>query len=260
MADETKKKLEIDHPKAFRQATGQSPMPSGVGGTGGEGDDAELYDDEIQAFQFKVRKLWNKYGMQASLTLLIVASVWTGYRLYKQRQFEAHQRAYLSLSQATSPEACAAAAQEFDLPEYQAQAYLKAADLLLKKPLSGDPAASQPAETSAEDRSRELDQAKAYYEKTLAIISTGPYAADATLGLAAIAESLRDFQTAEKLYKQVIDQSRTSMPVIASKAQTRIEWLSRLTQPVLFGPSSSAMPAATIAPADNAPATAPATN
>lgn len=241
MPDE-KKPFDLDRPTTFRQSTGQASMPGG--------EDSELYDNEVEAFWFKLRKAWQKYGMQVSLALLLVVAVWTGYRLYKQRQFEAHQRAYLSLSQATSPEACAAAAQEFDLADYQAQAYLKAGDLLLKKPLTNEPATSQLAESSPEDRTAELEQAKTYYEKAIAASPAGPYAADATLGLAAIAESRHDFQQAEKLYKQLAQQSEKTMPVIAHKAQIRLELLDRLMRPVVFG----AEPPAPV----QVPATAPA--
>jgi tetratricopeptide (TPR) repeat protein len=187
----------------------------------------ELADQgEFSNFFNDVRTAWDKFGTPVVGTLAVAAIVYAGYNIFTQRAREAEQNAWIDLYTATSPESLEVLTETINRPSVRAVANLRAGDLLLGEAKTAEP----------EDAAAILESAKGHYRAALEESEHVVYRLNALDGLGVAAESRGDFDAARGHYQQMQDLAGEDFPYWASIAETRLNLLPRLSEPVEFAP------------------------
>lgn len=211
----------------------------------------ELQQNDLEHFLTHLGPFWEKWGMKILLTLLVIVGGYSAKTYYTQHVEAQHQAAVRDLELATSPESLRAVAQQTSEPGLSAVALLRGADLALSSavmPEPPTPPTTQPGKTtkppmSADDRKAALKDAEQMYKAVIEQPSASPVVRfNASIGLAAVAESRSDWDGASKLYRGVIDHAG-EYGAIKARAQKRLELLEQLKSPVAFAPEPATQPA-----------------
>ena len=199
----------------------------------------ELKDGDLERFLREFPQWWAQYGNKLLLAILVVLVVIFGWRMWKSKAAAADERIWQSLATARDPYALREIALISDDPNIRARAHLRAADMLLLA--SVRPAGAEPdpltGRTASTDPEADRDMAREDYQAVLK--QDGAHVVlklNAKMGLAAIAETVRDFDRAEQLYAEVQAEAGGTFDSIAGRASVRQSLLPQLARPVVFGP------------------------
>lgn len=212
----------------------------------------ELKQNDLEEFLTHSKEFWAKWGNFITIVVLVVVVSVTGYRFYQSRQVSAQEKALADLLSAATPEAYRDLARESDNPVVRTMANLRGADMILLQ-LSmpeppndgpgqgsdGKPATDQKPDATPMDpaeREKRLSQAASMYRQVIEQSPHVLYAFNARLGLAAVAESLGQWDDAAAEYQRVATDAAATYPAIAGQAATRLELLDRLKMPLTFAP------------------------
>lgn len=216
----------------------------------------DLEQNDLQYFLTHLGPFWDKYGMTILLVILTIVAIFSGRTFYGRYVDQSHQSAVRDLEMATSPESYRGVAQQSSEPPVAALALLRGADLalasaVLPQPADAAPPTTQPGLTAPgpkgpqtpAERQAALKDAEQMYKGVLDHPAASPVLRlNAKLGMAAVAESRSDWESAGKLYRETIEQA-TDYDVIRQRAQKRQALLEQLKKPVAFAPEPATQPA-----------------
>lgn len=217
--------------------------------------DHDLRDNDLAEFFSHFGEWWSQYGNTVLAVVLAGAIVFLGYKFWTIRSYQATESAWSELANTTSPQNYLSVAADHSDPAVQALAYLRAGDLFAQaaRAAHAPAAASQPAQHLSPEQA--LSQAQDAYQHVLAVAKHPVYRINATLGLARVAESRRDWSAAQKQYQQALDAAQTaSLPSLALQAQHGLDMLPQLQEPVVFPATQPATQPAATQPATTQPA------
>ncbi len=209
----------------------------------------ELKENDLERFLTHFGEWWSQYGVSTLAIIAAIAAVFAGYQLINKWRVEAHENAWAELALQTSPESYRRVAESYSDPVVQSLAYLRGGDLFLEKALaptgSGESGAAEPDADAADGPAANppagaassgtpLDDAAWMYEQAIAASDHRVYRLNAMLGLAAVAESRRDWQGARERYEQVIREAGDEFPAIAAQAERRLGLLESVSRPIVL--------------------------
>jgi len=218
--------------------------------------------NEVQEFIADFKAFWSRYGNSILITVTVAVLVFTVYRVVNAQAQSRLESAWSDLAGTTSPVTYQRVAQEHSVPAVTALARLRGADLLLAETLRPQDdaagAADAPAETGGgaeppgdapvpglgqpESPEAMLDEAAALYE---AVLEDGPadvYRLNALLGLGSIAESRQQWDRARSHYERAIEMAGPGHEALRRQAQTRMDLLDRLAEPIALAPDPEPLP------------------
>lgn len=244
----------------------------------GGGDYSDHHDD-IGDFSLTARVLWEKYGANALLLILVGLLAFMAVRWYSGREQRTYDTAYNELAQATDPIGKEEVAGKYEsLPHFAAQAYLESGQLRLRESIEGTgdrTVGGQPKAPSEQEKQHMLQEAAGSFQKVIDLPSrTTLQEVNARFGLAAVRENQAEFDKASQQYQAIEKAAGEAYPSLASKAKKLDESLSRISTPVIFAaappkpepkaeaagpaaPTNLAVPDVKLTPAKPAPAPAP---
>lgn len=200
----------------------------------------ELEQNDLLEFITHFREWWVKNGLK---TLLMILAVTVGLFLYvmqKQKAKDAHDTGWGDYYSASSPESLRQVAKAHDIAGIQIHSYLRAADLALAKARGeGQFIEMEGQTTTLSDTEREELLASADQDYRHARDHENAHTAvrlNAMLGMAAVAESRRDWDKARDLYQLVQHQGKDRYEVIVAEAKARESALDGAAVPVVFAP------------------------
>jgi len=205
----------------------------------------ELKENDLAEFLAHFGQWWSKHG-NIMLTVILVGVVgFTAKRWINAHAIETKQKAWRDLADTTSPDGYRAVAVSYRDPAVRALAYLRGADQLLAN--ATVPQDDQPDEQTTSNSNtnhtnpvQDLDSAASMYQQIVRDDQAHlVYKLNAQLGLAAIAESRKNWDQARQHYNAIINQPDAQYAAIAQRARTRAALLDRLQKPVVFGPNST---------------------
>jgi tetratricopeptide (TPR) repeat protein len=238
----------------------------------------ELEQNDLVIFLTHFNEWWKKYGQMTLLVILVIVGAFTFTRYYQYNKMQAHESAWGALAQSTSPESYRATAAE-NKGAVQALAYLRGADLLLAQATLPQTKTEQPVQDvniKPADDATKTDENKADAKPENAVTVATPQQQDpkvmledaramyqavvddkmvhpvlrinGMLGLASVAESQGDWDTASASYDKAIELAGTRYAVLAQQAAGRKAKLDDIKSPVQFvkatpAPAPKAMPA-----------------
>ncbi|RMH11712.1 MAG: hypothetical protein D6698_15995 [Gammaproteobacteria bacterium] len=199
----------------------------------------ELKDNDLAEFLQNIGEFWGKHGNSISVVILVVVAAWVGMRLYTNMQATQHENAWADLSSTSTPAGFRERASEHaDDPALSALALLRGADLYLQQAISLDyETGSSESETTNPGMSADdsLNHAEKMYRQVLDGDYDLVFRANAAVGLANVAETRGDFQTAKEhwtLVEQLATQA--NLPVMIALAETRLDMIDELQRPIVF--------------------------
>ncbi len=201
----------------------------------------ELKQNDLAEFLSHFKQWWDKHGTTFLLVLVIAIGGLYGYRWYTTKEHRRKHAAWSAVMAAGTPEALQdVAAQHADVDGAWSRATLDAADSLASQANLGvEPSAAgqpdQSTDLTEEQRQRKLELAEKLYQQVIER-GTPLFAANARAGLAAVYESMGEFDKAAAQYAQ-LQQTASAWPVIVRQAQRQAADLERLKQPVEFRPA-----------------------
>ncbi len=229
----------------------------------------ELKENDLAEFMRNFGQFWTRWGNSLLLVVLVVLIAVVSVQMITAHRFRRHEQNWSSLEFETSPAALASVAETVSHPPIRALAHLRAGDALLRG--EAVDAVSSPDDASASGPAaaqRRLRQAAEHYEAVRQMADADAlFKLNALLGLAAVAESQRQWDLAQQLYEQAVAESREQQqPALAEQAAQRLAMLDRLREPMTLAPAAPETPAAPdadaplqeAAPADTADAAPPA--
>lgn len=217
----------------------------------------ELKENDLAEFFRNFGQWWSQYGNTVLIAIIIVAGGITAYNLYNARTEQQHDQAWGDLMAANTPEAYAQVAETHANPVVQSLAHLRGADLYRRRAIGRYPATDAVDEVAADesaqatdtgetdeageqpDATEDLAQAAALYRRVLeqnAAALPAVYRVNALLGLAAVAESQKQWDEARGYYDQAIELADQQLPQLAEQARDRRELLDELRRPIVFAP------------------------
>lgn len=196
---------------------------------------------DIASFFEGFTAFWNKHGTWIVGTVAVAAIIFAGYNLITKRAQAAQENAWLELYGSSTPESLRLVAETYKDPAVRALASLRAGDLLVAQ------AAAPEADADPELL---LNDAQEMYSNALDIASDTIYKLNALEGLASVAESRHDVETAKTYYQQMLDEAGDMYPSWVERTERRMELLPELAEPVVFAESPE--PEASQEPASDA--------
>lgn len=199
----------------------------------------ELKDNDLAEFLQNFGEFWNRHGNSISVVILVVLAAWIGLRFYNNIQATNHENAWADLSSTTTPQGYRERAKEnTGLAALPQLALLRGAEQYHQQAIQLDNedtknAGGASGMMSAEDS---LKNAQALYQQVLDSKADPVYRANATVGLANVAETRGDFTAAKDYWTQaqkIAGDAR--LGAIVAQAQVRIAMLDELAQPIVFG-------------------------
>lgn len=200
----------------------------------------ELKENELAEFFRNFGQFWQKWGNSLLLVVLVVlvavvaVQMITGYRYRQQEQN------WANLEFEQSPAGLASVAESVDDPVVRALAHLRAGDRLLRAEIEVGAAEelAMGGGDNAAARQRTLHEAATHYEAVREMAALAPiYKVNALLGLAAVAESQRQWELAGQRYEQTIAEAQAiDQPALVQQAQQRAAALDRLREPMSLAP------------------------
>jgi len=210
----------------------------------------ELQQNDLEEFLTHFKEWWQKHGTNTLLTILIIVAVIFFYRWYSGREQRMLNTAYTELANAADPYAMTELAGEYDHIEgFAAAARLRAANQLTRQALGLETtAAAQEDAPVGEERQNMLEQARGLYQRVVESGSTTQLQVlNARFGLAAVQETLGDFEAAQQQYQTIQDEAGDQWSVLAARAKRLSSNISDIRQPIEF-PEPPAPPAASTTP------------
>lgn len=203
----------------------------------------ELKENDLAEFIANFGETWRKYGNLIVTTLLVLVVGFTAVRWLTARAATAKEQAWRDLAETTSPDGFRAVAIANRDPAVRSLAYLRGADQLLARsaapanrsdnPLAIESTSAMPNDADIEN---DLNSAAQMYEQVIRDEVPIIYKLNAHMGLAAIAETKRDWEQARDHYESVLALADDTYVNIARRANTRAEMLDRLKELVIFAP------------------------
>lgn len=221
----------------------------------------DLKQNDLQEFLTHFKEWWDKHGTTILLAMIVVILGFYGWRWYSTKDVKAKQAAWSAVQLASTPEGLQdAAALHADVRGAWGRAMLDAADALASQANLGiEPsAAGQPGQEIAltpEQRQRKRQLAADIYQRVIDQ-GEGLFAINARFGLAAIHESLGEFDKAAAQYGEIQRQA-AAWPNIVRQAERQAARLESLRQPIEFRPAPAPQPEAEAASDGDAPADPP---
>lgn len=181
---------------------------------------------------------WERHGRNTLIVLLIVAGTFAAWRWVSFNRQTSHEESWSALTASTSPESYLAAATEIPDPAARNLARLRGADLAAQE--AARPQAAEDAERPERSPDNLLAQAKTAYQEVLADADAHViFRLNAMLGLAAVAESRRQWDDARTWYDKLEAAAGDLYPAHRDQAEQRRDDLERLAEPLTFAPDEA---------------------
>ncbi len=196
-----------------------------------------LKQSDLEYFLTHFNEVWAKYGNKLLTIVLLVVVVIMVVRIIERNAATTSETELRKLAEAQSGFDFRSAAETASSPDVKARALLRGGDSLLEKVRTaiGEDGKAR----SNEDIERDLQDAAAMYGDVLKIDGAHKiYRLNARLGLAAVAESRRDWDAATAEYKKVAAEAG-DYSVIAYRAKARLAMMPRLMKRITFGPEKA---------------------
>lgn len=197
----------------------------------------ELQQSDLEEAIKNWKQLWAKYGTHVLMAILIVLAFFVFTRWYSGRETRIMEEAYGALADnATARGKRQVAADYAHVPGLAGLATLQAADLTLRQALNltaqpGDLPA--PAPTPEELKSK-LNDAAAMYQEVIDLKGPTLHTINAHFGLAAVHESLGNFDKAAEHYDAVVAAAGEDWAHLGEMAERHKSELKRISVPVTF--------------------------
>ncbi len=214
------------------------------------------HHDDVADFANNARTLWQKFGMNFVLVILLAVLTVMIVRWFTGREERALEQAYSELSQSTDPMGKQEVASKYEsLPQFAAAAYLESADLRLREAIFGAAPKSgltEPKQPTADERQKLLKDAAGDYQQVLDRPDRSTLQATAAhFGLAAVLENQLLFDKAAEHYRAVVKLADKDYPSVSAQASRMLLNLNQVSTPVVFPlPPTTAAP---IKPSDISP-------
>ncbi len=193
----------------------------------------ELEQNDLASALSDIKGFWAKWGTIIMLVIAIVAVTVMLINLTRTWRLNAVEGAWGDLAGATSPDVLEAVAADHSDVAVQAIARLDAADLLRVE------AGSATDATSGQEK---RDRAAKLYEQVLADAAHPVFAMNALQGLATLAETREDWESARTYYDQISATAGDRYPAWKQLAESRVGFLSMLKTAVTFAPEPAPAP------------------
>ncbi|MBI1369305.1 MAG: hypothetical protein GC162_11715 [Planctomycetes bacterium] len=203
----------------------------------------ELKQNELEEFLLHFKEWFSKHFANTLLIILLIIAGVMFARWYSGREKRALETAYGELANAPDPFGKIEVATRYEsLPGFAGVARLDAADMLLQQALglTGDTATAAP---NADEKKRYLEQAQKQYQLVIDSSKSAIQVFNARFGLAAVSETLGDFDKARQQYQQVEKDAGETWPVYGAQAKQMLADMDDIKSPVSFPPAPKAPPA-----------------
>ena len=191
---------------------------------------------------------WQQNRKWATFVLVVLLATVLGWKWRTTSARKTLDRNWQQFVDSSSPErmlATADVAQDAGLAGLSNLALLAGADLWTEKAALAKDGAG--ADSMGQSRAQMLDEAQRTYQRVLDDPEvTLPFKLNAMMGLAAIAENRREWDTARQWYRKVQDQAGDLYPAHRNRAKMRTSQLDSLSKRLVFAPEAAAAP--TISP------------
>jgi hypothetical protein len=195
----------------------------------------ELQTNDLAEFITHFKEWWTKHGTNTLLGILIVVAVIFFMRWYSGRETRILNEAYGELAAAADPFAKTEVAGKYEsIDGFASTARLQAADMLLRQAIGVTPSPNSEDAPTGEERTNMLNQAATLYERVTTSGSTKLQVLNARFGLAAVKESLSDFDAARAQYQKIQEEAGADWPTLAAKAGRLEGDLAEIRRPVNF--------------------------
>ncbi len=221
----------------------KTPPPSRPNPQGPGQEHPSTHHDEVQEFLTSFKSLWDKWGNIVLTVILIALAAVLITRWLSGRAERIREAAYTELAETSTPTGKQEVAMRYDnVPGLAGKARLEAADILLNEALApADPA--DPAATPA-PRKEKLEQAANLYKRVIEIDHSPLQVIYARFGLAAVHESLGNFDAAREQYDAIQKLAADDFEYLATQAKQHALTLADISEPVTF-PAPPPAPAPT---------------
>ncbi|MEE9404000.1 MAG: hypothetical protein V3V20_03845 [Algisphaera sp.] len=190
---------------------------------------------EVTEFIDDVKRFWALNGGWIATSLLIFAVVFGGYRLIAGRSAAAREAAWSDLHGVNTQSLIDLVTENPSNPAVETLAQLRGGDLALDEHHKlADPQAGPAASKDL------LAKAKARYQAALLSAPHPIYKLNALEGLAIVAESQRNVETARQHYETLKQTAGDRFPHWTTRADRRLALLDQLPAPVVFAPAAIA--------------------
>ncbi|MEQ9460002.1 MAG: hypothetical protein RIG82_03510 [Phycisphaeraceae bacterium] len=196
-----------------------------------EPNDANESLEESTLIQLRV--FYTQHRNKIAAALLIAAACFFVLSLYQQRQRQVLEDSWGRLATATSPASFRTVAEDYPDKPVAQLALLSAADLLLAEASS-----ARSADAGQVDIEGNLAEAARLYQQALDKATQPLIRINALLGLAAVAESQKQWDDAETFYVQATEAAGERYPFLVNISEQRLAMLPELRQGVVIIESS----------------------
>jgi tetratricopeptide (TPR) repeat protein len=200
----------------------------------------ELKENDLLEFFRNFKNWWAKHGTQTLLVILVCVLALTGYRYFKGKEARERDAAWADLANVSTVEGRQQVAGMYpNRPGLANLALLQAADDLRTQAFAvdelGNPAPATSPEPNEAQRKTLDDAAKLYQRVIDAPQPTEPslYKLNARMGLAAVHETLGEWDKAEAEYRNVIKEAGAYRN-IALVADRQIQTMDSRKEPIAF--------------------------
>jgi len=199
----------------------------------------ELKDNDLAEFIQNFGEFWGKSGNLIMIVVMLSLAGFVGMRWYTNEQVKGHDNAWSDLAISSTPNSYRNTAEDAqDYPAVQAQALLRGAWMFHEQALTLE-AESGGEDTKVMSVEESLTNAEAMYKQLLESDHLPVFRANAALGLANVAETLRDFEAAKGYWikaKEIAEGAQ--LGVIATQAQVRLDLIGSISEPIVLADDS----------------------
>lgn len=197
----------------------------------------QLKQSDLEYFLTHFGEIWGKYGNKLLTIVLAIVVVVMIMRIVERNAATSSETELRKLAEARTGFDFRSAADAATSGSVKARALLRGGDFLLDKVRTAT--GENGGKRSDDEIKRDLDDAGAMYGDVLKIKGAHDvYSLNARLGLAAIAESRRDWDAARTEYEKV-SADAGNYTIIAYRAKARLAMMPRLKKKITFGPEKA---------------------
>lgn len=170
------------------------------------------------------------------LIVMVGLCLWVGWDRIKSMRMQKLDQARMELNEAVSPVDLQRIAADYS--SVREEALLRAADLYLQSVQTGRAVSrsvdqtEMPPELTADERNTTINEARRLYKELIELVANDPgkvlFAVNAHFGLAALAESEGNFETAATHYTQAAELAKKNFTQLAEQANARKDALAEL--------------------------------
>lgn len=170
------------------------------------------------------------------LVVMVILCGWVGWDRIKGMRMQKLDQARMELNEAVSPVDLQRIAADYS--SVREEALLRAADLYLQSVQTGRAISrsvsenEMPPELTADERNTTINEARRLYNELIDLVDGEPgkvlFAVNAHFGLAALAESEGNFETAATHYAQAAELAKTDFSLLKAQAESRKAALAEL--------------------------------